>query len=60
MTAIRDKLVGGRSGPGFGDWVNIFNEAATSRQLKNLPEAHPLNDIRTLLAHADAEKPAKP
>ncbi|MEN8651680.1 hypothetical protein ABCR94_13890 [Streptomyces sp. 21So2-11] len=56
VTAIRDKLAGGRSGPGFGDWANVLNEAATSRQLNNLPEAHPLNDIRTLLAHADAEK----
>ncbi|MFE3947188.1 hypothetical protein ACFXPV_35815 [Streptomyces sp. NPDC059118] len=55
VTAIRDKLAGGRSGPGFGDWANALNEAATSRQLTNLPEAHPLNDIRTLLAHADAE-----
>ncbi|MFK4688198.1 hypothetical protein RKD22_001133 [Streptomyces pristinaespiralis] len=55
VTAIRDKLAGGRSGPGFGDWANVLNEAATSRQLNNLPEAHPLNDIRTLLAHADAE-----
>ncbi|WP_159329887.1 hypothetical protein [Streptomyces tendae] len=56
VTAIRDKLAGGRSGPGFGDWANVLNEAATSRQLNNLPEAHPLNDIRTLLAHQDAEK----
>ncbi|PJF01952.1 hypothetical protein CUT44_00625 [Streptomyces carminius] len=56
VTAIRDKLAGGRSGPGFGDWANVLNEAATSRQLNNLPEAHPLNDIRTLLAHSDAEK----
>ncbi|MFC8230623.1 hypothetical protein [Streptomyces sp. NPDC057287] len=56
VTAIRDKLAGGRSGPGFGDWANVLNEAATSRQLNNLPEAHPLNDIRTLLAHVVAEK----
>ncbi|MFD5200475.1 hypothetical protein ACFWM7_10055 [Streptomyces sp. NPDC058375] len=56
MKAIRDKLAGGRSGPGLGDWVNVLNEAATSKQLNNLPPAHPLNDIRTLLAHQDAEK----
>ncbi|WP_406390132.1 hypothetical protein OG806_49725 [Streptomyces sp. NBC_00882] len=56
VTAIRDKLAGGRSGPGLGDWANVLNEAAASKQLNNLPEAHPLNDIRTLLAHQDAEK----
>lgn len=56
VAAIRDKLASGRSGPGFGDWANVLNEAATSRQLKDLPEPHPLNDIRTLLAHPDAEK----
>ncbi|MES9523778.1 hypothetical protein [Streptomyces capoamus] len=56
VTAIRDKLAGGRSGPGFGDWANVLNEAASSKQLNNLPQAHPLNDIRTLLAHQDAEK----
>ncbi|MDF2272083.1 hypothetical protein P2Q00_42740 [Streptomyces coacervatus] len=56
VTAIRDKLASGRSGPGFGDWVNVLNEAATSKQLNHLPPAHPLNDIRTLLAHPDAEK----
>ncbi|WP_146057731.1 hypothetical protein [Streptomyces sp. SM10] len=56
VTAIRDKLASGRSGPGFGDWANVLNEAATSRQLNSLDEAHPLNDIRTLLAHQDTEK----
>ncbi|MDH6521851.1 hypothetical protein M2163_001156 [Streptomyces sp. SAI-135] len=56
VTAIRDKLASGRSGPGLGDWANVLNEAATSKQLSNLPEAHPLHDIRTLLAHQDAEK----
>ncbi|MFD3840246.1 restriction endonuclease [Streptomyces sp. NPDC058642] len=56
VTAIRDKLASGRSGPGFGDWANVLNEAATSKQLNHLPPAHPLNDIRTLLAHQDAEK----
>lgn len=56
VTAIRDKLASGRSGPGFGDWANVLNEAATSKQLNQLPEAHPLNDIRTLLAHQDSEK----
>ncbi|MFB7575193.1 restriction endonuclease [Streptomyces sp. NPDC056165] len=56
IAAIRDKLAGGRSGPGFGDWANVLNEAATSKQLNHLPQAHPLNDIRTLLAHQDAEK----
>ncbi|MFB7112689.1 hypothetical protein [Streptomyces sp. NPDC056291] len=56
VTAIRDKLAGGRSGPGFGDWANVLNEAATSKQLNSLPQAHPLNDIRTLLAHQDAER----
>jgi hypothetical protein len=56
VTAIRDKLASGRSGPSFGDWANVLNEAATSGQLSSLPEAHPLNDIRTLLAHQDAKK----
>ncbi|MEU6071065.1 restriction endonuclease [Streptomyces sp. NPDC047082] len=55
VTAIRDKLASGRSGPGFGDWANVLNEAATSRQLNDLPDAHPLQDIRGLLAHKDAE-----
>ncbi|MGW7261080.1 hypothetical protein [Streptomyces sp. NPDC054834] len=56
VAAIRDKLAGGRSGPGFGDWANVLNEAATSRHLNDLPDAYPLHDIRRLLAHKDAER----
>lgn len=48
--AIKDKLAGGRSGPGFGDWAFVLQEVATSRKLKSLPPQHPLHQIRTLLA----------
>ncbi|MCT2589825.1 restriction endonuclease [Streptomyces sp. N2-109] len=54
VAAIREKLSGGRSGPGFGDWVAVLDEAATSRQLRGLPAEHPLQDIRGLLAGQDA------
>ncbi|MEU7005663.1 restriction endonuclease [Streptomyces sp. NPDC046332] len=52
--AIREKLVGGRSGPGLGDWANVLMEAAGSRKLRALPHQHPVHAIRTLLADQDA------
>lgn len=51
--AIREKLVGGRSGPGLGDWANVLLEAAGSRKLRALPHQHPIHAIRTLLAGQD-------
>ncbi|MEU6745151.1 hypothetical protein ABZ914_02875 [Spirillospora sp. NPDC046719] len=54
MAAIREKLASGRSGPGFGDWVAVLDEAATSRHLRNLPVEHPLQDISGLLVGSDA------
>ncbi|MEV4364460.1 hypothetical protein [Nonomuraea sp. NPDC049625] len=54
VTAIREKLAGGRSGPGFGDWAAVLHEAASSRQLRSLPAEHPLHDIRGLLASQEA------
>ncbi|MFF1962456.1 restriction endonuclease [Streptomyces sp. NPDC058232] len=53
VTAVKDKLAGGRSGPGFGDWAAVLTEVATSRKLRNLPAEHPLHDIRGLLAGQD-------
>jgi hypothetical protein len=55
VTAIKGKLAGGRSGPGFGDWVSVLSEVTTSRKLSDLPTEHLLNDIATLLATQDAE-----
>lgn len=52
--AIRGKLASGRSGPGFGDWTAVLDEAATSRQLRGLPADHSLQDIRGLLTGQDA------
>lgn len=49
LQGIRQTLQRGR-GPGLGDWGNILNETATSRKLRSLPQTHPLNDLRTLLA----------
>lgn len=46
---IKTKLHGGRSGPGMGDWVTVLRETATSKMLRSLPPAHPLNDLRGLL-----------
>ncbi|SDL63106.1 hypothetical protein SAMN05421869_12856 [Nonomuraea jiangxiensis] len=54
VTAIREKLAGGRSGPGFGDWAAVLHEAASSRQLRSLPAEHPLHDIRGLLGSQEA------
>ncbi|MFB7919451.1 hypothetical protein [Streptomyces sp. NPDC056061] len=51
--AIREKLVGGRSGPGFGDWAAVLQEAAGSRKLRALPHQHPIHAIRSLLADQD-------
>ncbi|WP_160051522.1 hypothetical protein [Nocardiopsis sp. FR26] len=54
VVAIREKLAGGRSGPGFGDWAAVLHEVASSRQLRRLPAEHPLHDIRGLLSGQDA------
>jgi hypothetical protein len=53
-TAIKEKLLSGRSGPGFGDWVAVLEEAAGSRKLRALPHQHPIHGIRSLLADEDA------
>ncbi|MFI6295942.1 hypothetical protein ACIBEJ_30390 [Nonomuraea sp. NPDC050790] len=54
VAAIREKLAGGRSGPGFGDWAAVLHEVASSRRLRSLQAEHPLNDIRGLLSSQDA------
>ncbi|MBO2437286.1 hypothetical protein J4557_07115 [Actinomadura nitritigenes] len=54
VVAIKGKLTSGRSGPGFGDWVAVLDESATSRRLRNLPTEHPLQDIRALFAGSEA------
>ncbi|WP_373070659.1 hypothetical protein, partial [Gemmatimonas sp.] len=43
---IRKKLGTGRSGMGFGDWVNILNEATLSKQAKRVPSTAPLVEVR--------------
>jgi hypothetical protein len=43
---IRKKLGTGRSGMGFGDWVNILNEATLSKQAKRVPNTAPLTEVR--------------
>lgn len=53
-TAIKEKLLSGRTGPGFGDWVAVLEETASSRKLRALPHQHPIHGIRSLLAGADA------
>ncbi|MGQ4727692.1 MULTISPECIES: hypothetical protein [Streptomyces] len=52
--AIKEKLTGGRSGPGLGDWAAVLQEAAGNRQLRGLPHEHPIHGIRSLLASQDA------
>ncbi|MEU4951710.1 hypothetical protein [Streptomyces lavendulae] len=52
--AIKEKLTGGRSGPGLGDWAAVLQEAAGNRQLRGLPHEHPIHGIRSLLAGQDA------
>ncbi|MEU4674803.1 hypothetical protein AB0F91_44415 [Amycolatopsis sp. NPDC023774] len=52
--AIKEKLTSGRSGPGFGDWAAVMQEAATSRKLRELPHQHPIHSIRSLLADKEA------
>ncbi|MFJ5270522.1 restriction endonuclease [Streptomyces sp. NPDC088358] len=59
VAAIKEKLAGGRSGPGFGDWVAVLQEVATSRKLRNLTAEHPLNDIRSLLSDKDSTDACK-
>ncbi|MFJ2568466.1 hypothetical protein ACIO02_37075 [Streptomyces sp. NPDC087568] len=53
-TAIKEKLLSGRSGPGFGDWVAVLEEVAGSRKLRALPHQHPIHGIRSLLAGEEA------
>lgn len=59
VASIKEKFAGGRSGPGFGDWVAVLQEVATSRKLRTLPAEHPLNDIRSLLSDNDAVNACK-
>jgi hypothetical protein len=45
---IRTTFGRGR-GPGFGDWASIVEEVRDGREFRNLPEAHPLRDLQSLL-----------
>lgn len=55
VQAIKEKLQGGRNGPGMGDWAAVLRETATTKKLRSLPTTHPLNDLRGLLANTEAE-----
>ena len=46
LKEVRSKLSSGRSGLGFGDWVNILNEATLSREAKRIPLGAPLSEVR--------------
>ncbi|MEV6997626.1 hypothetical protein AB0N62_08005 [Streptomyces sp. NPDC093982] len=52
--AIKEKPTSGRGGPGLGDWAAVMQEAATSRNLRELPHQHPIHSIRSLQADQDA------
>lgn len=50
---IRSTFSSGR-GLGFGDWAAVLEEVRSGKEFRNLPEAHPLNDLRALLAGPEA------
>jgi hypothetical protein len=50
VRAIREKLAGGRTGPGFGEWVNVLEEIVSGRKRKGLSAEHSLNEFGSLLA----------
>ncbi|MEV4315167.1 hypothetical protein [Actinocrispum sp. NPDC049592] len=50
---IRSTLTRGK-GLGFGDWAAILEEVRDGKVFRSLPDAHPLNDLRSLLASPEA------
>jgi hypothetical protein len=52
-THIQSTFSRGR-GLGFGDWVAVLEEVRDGKEFRNLPEAHPLNYLRALLAGPEA------
>lgn len=52
-STIRSTFARGK-GLGFGDWTAILEEVRDSKAFRNLPDAHPLNDVRSLLASPEA------
>lgn len=55
VEAVRAKLVGKRSGPGFGDWVAVLREVAESKRFRGLPDNHPLTGFRSMLSDRDVD-----
>jgi hypothetical protein len=55
LKEVRSKLGSGRSGMGFGDWVNILNEATQSRDAKRVSPGAPLSEVRRFFATQGVE-----
>ncbi|AEW95531.1 putative restriction-modification system endonuclease/methyltransferase [Streptantibioticus cattleyicolor NRRL 8057 = DSM 46488] len=53
VRAIREKLAGGRTGPGFGEWVAVLEEIVSGRKRRTLPAEHPLQEFGSLLAGSE-------
>lgn len=53
VRAIREKLAGGRTGPGFGEWVAVLEEIVSGRKRRTLPTEHPLHEFGSLLADSE-------
>ena len=56
---LRTILTAGRSGPGFGDWVAVLEEVRNGKAYRNLPDTHPLAELRSVLASLDADTARK-
>jgi hypothetical protein len=52
---IRTTLADGKKGPGFGDWTAVLEEVRGGRVLRDLPDTHPLHELRSLLADPEAD-----
>ncbi|MGW3960092.1 hypothetical protein ACWED2_09725 [Amycolatopsis sp. NPDC005003] len=48
-STVQASLAKGK-GLGFGDWSAILEEVRDGKAFRNLPKAHPLSDLRSLLA----------
>lgn len=48
---ITAKLSSGRTGPGFGDWVNVLDEVSNSRGFRAVPAESPLAMFRGVLSN---------
>jgi hypothetical protein len=54
-STIRSTFARGK-GLGFGDWTAVLEEVRDSRAFRNLPEAHPLNDVKVVVGQSGSQQ----